>query len=293
MKIDLQNNTVQQVLQKLSNISLDPNEILQIVINQKDLDNITYKSWIDFAQIFYLKMLTPNIEEEKIILKFEKLNTNLSFHTNKTDSNEKYGTQSEFFNIDKTNYFSFVHYYTKALEFINIKSKQKILNLGINKGDEFSIIQNMLNKDELKNKEFIGIDYSNSIIEYAKKSFNNKNFNFICHDINKLDQLNLTKFDLIVSIGTLQSSNIDFKVVFMNLIQNYLAQDGSIILGFPNCRWIDQEMIYGAKAPNYNFPEMSLVIKDIYFCKKYLQQKKYRVTITGKDYIFLTARKIK
>ncbi|MCK4974827.1 MAG: methyltransferase, partial [Sulfurimonas sp.] len=66
----------------------------------------------------------------------------------------------------------------------------------------------------------------------------------------------------------------------------------AMILGFPNCRWIDGEMVYGAKAPNYSFNEMSLVLKDIHFCKKYLQQKKYRVTITGKDYLFLTARKI-
>ena len=32
--------------------------------------------------------------------------------------------------------------------------------------------------------------------------------------------------------------------------------------------------------------------KDIYYAKKYLQQKKFRVTITGKDYLFLRARKI-
>jgi hypothetical protein len=78
----------------------------------------------------------------------------------------------------------------------------------------------------------------------------------------------------------------------MNIIQNYLYKNGSIILGFPNCRWIDGEMITGAKSKNYSFPEMSVLVKDIYFCKKYLQQKKFRVTITGKDYLFLTATSI-
>ncbi len=293
MKLNLQNNSTQEILQHMSSIDLTTNEIVEISITQNDLDNIGYKSWVDFAQIFYLKMLTPHLENDIIILKFQKLDTSNSFHKNKTLSNEKYGVDSEFFDIDKTNYFSFVHYYTKALEFINIKQKQRILNLGINKGDEFKVIKNMLNNENLSNKEFIGIDYSQSIIDYAQNNFTTSNFNFLCHDINKLEELNLGKFDLIISIGTLQSSNINFKTVFMNLYQNYLEKDGSIILGFPNCRWIDKQMIYGAKAPNYNFPEMSLVIKDIYFCKKYLQQKKYRVTITGKDYIFLTARKIK
>ena len=293
MKLDLKNTTVQTILEKLSNIKLDSYEILEIIITQNDLDKIGYKSWIDFAQIFYLKMLTPTIKENDIVLKFKKLDSSNSFHKNKTTSNEKYGVNSEFFKIDKTNYFSFVHYYTQALKFIDIKKKHNILNLGINKGDEFNIITNMLTDQELANKNFIGIDYSQTIIDYAKNNNSKDNFNFICHDTNKLETLNLGKFDLIISIGTLQSASLDFKAVFMELYQKYLQKDGSIILGFPNCRWIDKQMIYGAKAPNYNFSEMSLVIKDIYFCKKYLQQKKYRVTITGKDYIFLTARKIK
>jgi len=85
---------------------------------------------------------------------------------------------------------------------------------------------------------------------------------------------------------------MNFNQTFMSLYQEHLEKDGAIILVFPNCRWIDGEMIYGAKAPNYAFSEMSLVLKDIHFCKKYLQQKKYRVVITGKDYLFLSARKI-
>jgi hypothetical protein len=65
-----------------------------------------------------------------------------------------------------------------------------------------------------------------------------------------------------------------------------------MFLGFPNCRWIDSKIVYGVKAPSHSFSKLSLVLKDIHFTKKYLQQKKYRVIITGKDYLFLTARKI-
>jgi len=150
----------------------------------------------------------------------------------------------------------------------------------------------MLSNDEFASKELFGIDYSDSVIDYAKKEFDNSNVEFISHDINKLYELDIGKFDLIVSIGTLQSSNINFNERFMDIYQNYLEKDGAMILGFPNCRWINSEMVYGAKAPNYPFSELSLVLKDIYFCKKYMQQKKYRVTITGKDYLFMTARKI-
>lgn len=235
-----------------------------------------------------MKMLTPvQTDKETVLLRFYKLNLESSFHKSEKSS-EKYGTQSEFFNIDKTSEFSFLYHYQKALKFVDIDSKNRILNLGINKADEFKVIKELISEDDFKAKEFVGIDYSESAIEYAKKDFPAANVDFICHDINRLDELSLGRFDLIISIGTLQSSNINFNEMFMSLYQNYLEKGGAIILGFPNCRWIDGEMIYGAKAPNYPFSELSLVLKDIHFCKKYLQQKKYRVTITGKDYLFLT-----
>jgi len=237
-------------------------------------------------------MLTPRSIGDDVVLRFYTLDTKSSFH--KTDNScEKYGIESKFFAIDKTMQFSFLYHYQKALEFVEIKERKRVLNLGINKGDEFEIIKDMLDRDDFKSKEFVGIDYSSSAIEYAKNNFPHANTKFVCHDINMLHQLNLGKFDLLISIGTLQSSNLNFNKTFMDIYQNYLLKDGAVVLGFPNCRWIDTEMIYGAKAPNYPFAEMSLVLKDIHFCKKYLQQKGYRVIITGKDYLFLSARKIK
>jgi cyclopropane fatty-acyl-phospholipid synthase-like methyltransferase len=238
-------------------------------------------------------MLTPIKKDEKsTVLIFKKLNRDSSFHKTKQNS-EKYGVDSDFFTIDKSAQFSFLYHYQKSLEFIDIKNKKRVLNLGINRGDEFKIIQNMLSSTEFERKEFVGVDYSSSAIECALKDFSTSNVEFKCHDINRLDELNLGKFDLFISIGTLQSSNINFNATFMSIYQNYLKKDAAVILGFPNCRWIDGEMVYGASAPNYSFNEMSLVLKDIHFCKKYLQQKGYRVVVTGKDYLFLTARKIK
>lgn len=291
MRLDFQNKNFEEILLEFRTQDLKELDFIEIVVSETFIEKYGYKSWIDFASIFYLKMLTPIKEKDTIILPFKTLNKKSSFHEDKGDSTEKYGIDSDFFNIDKTSLVSFTYYYQKALEFIDIKSKQSILNLGINKADEFKIIKNLI-PDSFTQKEFLGIDYSKSAIEFAKEEFCYNNVRFLCKDINKLEELNLGKFDLIVSIGTLQSTNINFKVTLSYLVQNLLSDTGSIILGFPNSRWIDGENIYGAVAPNYNFSEMSLVVKDIYYAKKYLQQKKFRVTITGKDYLFLRARKI-
>lgn len=253
----------------------------------------SYKNWLDLSQLLYCKMLTPKIIDENFILmRYEKLDTKSSFHQFTTDKEQKYGAESLFSNIHKNEEAGFIYYYLQALNNVNLKARARILNLGINSGDEFDAIFEQLGF--AKNSELIGIDYCQSAINIAKEKFKNMpNVRFYQHDINDLATLNLGEFDLIITIGTLQSSNLNFNTLLMSIVQNQLKKDGAMILGFPNCRWIDGEMVYGARAKNYPFPEMGLLYKDVFFSKKYLQQKKFRVTITGKDYIFLTATSIR
>lgn len=273
--------------------TLEKGDIFEFKVVNPDITNaISFKSWIDLAQLLYCKMLTPHvIDAQYIVLRFQKLNLDDSFHKFSSDDKEKYGVNSTFANINKTQQSTFLVHYLKALENVQIDTRKRVLNLGVNSGDEFDIIK-MYSKN-FDNIELVGVDYCPSAIQEAKKNFINKNITFIEGDINFLEELDLGEFDLIITIGTLQSSNLDFNKTFMNIVQNYLKKDGAMIVGFPNCRWIDGEMIYGAKVKNYNFSEMSVLYKDVNFCKKYLQQKKFRVTITGKDYLFLTATSIR
>jgi hypothetical protein len=294
MTLNLRGKTSNEILAVFETLHVEGGEVVEAEVLESDIKTIGYKAFADLAQLYFMRLLTPiKKDETTTVLRFQKLHLNSSFHNSDDESSEKYGVESAFFTIDKTREFSFLYHYKKALEFVGIKSKKRVLNLGVNRGDEFEVIKNMLSYDEFCTVEFVGIDYSASAIEFAKKEFSQyENVKFICHDINSLEELELGRFDLIISIGTLQSSNIAFNAAFMSIYQNYLAEGGTMVLGFPNCRWIDGEMIYGAKAPNYSFSELSLVLKDIHFCKKYLQQKKYRVVVSGKDYLFLSARKI-
>ena len=252
-----------------------------------------YKSWIDLANIYHCKMLTPLVKNQNIvIIRFEKLNKDVSFHTSEAQKEQRYGESSIFSKIHKMQEPAFLHYYKQALNNVNIDKRIRILNLGINSGDEFELIQQY--SKNFENLELVGIDYCDSAIKKSKEKFtDHKNITFYTCDINDLESLNFATFDLIISIGTLQSSNLNFNPLFMSIVQNQLKKDGAMILGFPNCRWIDGEMIYGARVKNYPFSEMGLLYKDVIYCKKYLQQKKFRVTITGKDYIFLTATSIR
>ncbi|MDY0117195.1 MAG: class I SAM-dependent methyltransferase, partial [Sulfurimonadaceae bacterium] len=271
------------ILSFFETLELPQDTILSLLFYEEEVLRYGYSSFIDIAQLHQLQFLTPIANGHEVTLGFRKLNSETSFH-NESEGNEKYGANSTFFTIEKNNKFSFLYNYQKALQFCGVKRKKRILNLGVNRADEFVVIEELL-KNEIGNIEFVGVDYSASAIEVAKQRFPHENFHFYAHDIKELQTLDIGRFDLIISIGTLQSSNLNFNATLMDIYQNLLAENGSMILGFPNCRWIDGEMIYGAKTPNYSFSEMGLLVKDIHFCKKYLQQKKYRVLISGKDYI--------
>lgn len=252
----------------------------------------SYKALNDLAELLFCRMLTPKIlSEHTIVITFEKIDVSDSFH-NSLEKEEKYGAASQFAQIHKNEEPVFLSAYNRALRSVKVGEKKRVLNLGINTGDEFDLIRQILPSEEYQSIELVGIDFSSSAITVARERFSEGNALFCIHNINDLASLNLGKFDLIITIGTLQSSTLEFKPLFASLVQEYLTPNGAMILGFPNCRWMGGEMIYGAKAPNYPYSEMSILIKDIYYCKKYLQQKKFRVTVTGRDYMFLTATKI-
>jgi len=268
---------------------------MKIEIENENYVHRSLKVWMDLAELLKCKMLLPHIEKQPLVkLTFKKLETASSFHLDTLENKEeKYGVTSNFFTIHKMEEPAFLYYYLQALENVSIEKRKRILDLGVNRGDEFEVIRRQLDINKYKSMELIGIDHSATAIEYADGRFPEENVQFHAFDINKLDDLKLGTFDLLISIGTLQSPEINFKPFFMKLVQEYLnKEDSALILGFPNSRWIGGEMVYGAKAPNYAMSEMSLLFNDVMFCKKYLQQKKYRVTITGKHYLFLTATKI-
>ena len=265
-----------------------------VVVEGRHYIHHSLKAWSSLAELLGYRMLMPKIRSEQLIaIRYEKLQPISSFHADTIEeSTEKYGSLSIFSRINKLEEPTFAWHYLQALKAVNVAQRKQILNLGINKGYEFLSIEQMLSAEVCTSRIMTGVDYSASAIEKARHILPYPHIMLYCHDINDLGSLSLSRQDLVISIGTLQSPSINTKVLIMDLVQKHLSADGAFILGFPNARWIDGELIYGAKAPNYAYSEMSLLIKDIYWIKKYLQQHKFRVTITGKEYLFLTATKI-
>ncbi len=249
------------------------------------------RCFVDLAMTIGCSLMTPMpAERDMVHLTFRKLNFDNSWHHTNKCGTEKYGTDSRYSRVSKLEEPTFVAGFYEALAQVNLAKCNRVVDLGINTGDEFELLQKAAG-DNASHIHFTGIDHCRSAITAANKRFNSHNFEFIRHDINHLEDCCLEKCDLLLSIATLHSPGIDSKRVFMWLIQNLLTPNGNVIIGFPNCRWIDGQVMYGAKIKNRKESDLSLLIKDIYFIKKYLQQHKFKVTIAGKNYLFLTGIK--
>jgi SAM-dependent methyltransferase len=246
--------------------------------------------WLDLADRLGCRLTVPRVvSDSHIRLDFEPLDADRSWHDRQIfDATEKYGAGTVFQRIDKLEEASFLLDLLEALERVPLQPAGRVLDLGVNTGSELAVFD-LLDKALSGSLSFVGVDHSSSSLALARARFPSKTHTFLEADLNDLDELELGRFDLVISIGTLQSPGVDDRKLLRTLVQSYLATGGSLILGFPNCRYLDGELLYGAKMKNFSQPEFSLLIKDLAFYRKYLHQHKFKVFITGKYDLFVTA----
>ncbi len=260
-----------------------------------------YRCWVDLAELLGCRMVVVSVSDRSgetpqgfVRLRFEALDPDGSFHDEASeDPTEKYGTASRYARINKLEEPSFVLGLEAALRRVDLAPRARVLDLGVNTGDELELLRRVTGDERFGGLELVGVDHSASAVARAAERFGGDRCHLVVHDINALSELDLGRFDLLLSVATLHSPSIhNPKQLFMQLMQAHLTPTGAVILGFPNCRWQGGEVLYGAQPPNYNHPELSVVLKDVDWCKRYLQQHSFRVTITGRHYLFLTATRI-
>jgi SAM-dependent methyltransferase len=247
-----------------------------------------FRVWVDLAERLGLRILTPRpLAAPLLRLVFEPLNGAARLRADEGDPTEKYGAASDFARISKLEDPGFVLDMADALERVTLKSGARVLDLGVNRGDELALVLAL--SPALREATLVGIDHSASAIAIARQRFASAP-NVQLHEANlaTLGALDLGRFDLVISIGTLQSPGIDDRELVRQIVQHHLAEDGAVIFGIPNCRYIDGEVEYGTRMKNFRQPELGLLIKDVAFYRKYLQQHHRQVFVTGKHYVLVT-----
>ncbi|MEJ7596785.1 MAG: class I SAM-dependent methyltransferase [Kofleriaceae bacterium] len=237
--------------------------------------------WVDLAERLGLRLRTPRLRGHLVELRFERLDRAAVLRGDGEDATERYGASSSFARVRKLEDPGFVIDLREALDRAVLPAAPRVLDLGVNTGDELALIATCI-----PGARFAGIDHSASAIAVARERFPAAELHVA--DLSNLGALGLGRFDLVVSIGTLQSPGIDDRDVVRRVVQDHLAATGAVIFGFPNCRYVDGELEHGTRMKNFRQPELGLLIKDVAFYRKYLQQHGRRVFVTGKHYVLVT-----
>jgi hypothetical protein len=259
----------------------------RVVHNGHDITLIHLKAWVDLAEVCSAKLNLPSVQGDRLLLTFRRLNQNKTFHRSHTLGPEKYGASSLYSRIHKNSDPHFVKDYSEALERCQLDRHCSILNVGVNRGDEFDLLGQL--QQQAVSVNCLGLDHSKSALQSSPPLPKHLGSNYICADIEHIPLKAEQQFDALISINTLHGSKFDGKKVFRSLFQNHLKKKSSIILGFPNCRYRDGEVLYGGKMKNYTRHDFSLLVKDLQYFKKYCQSHKKKVFITGKYTLLLTA----
>jgi SAM-dependent methyltransferase len=256
------------------------------VIAGSDAIHRPYRLWLDVAERLQCHFLTPTPEGGLVRLHLRR-RVLAERDGDDDDRTEKYGIDSEFSRVRKLEEVCFLEDALEALTRAELAPGARVLDLGVNTGEELRLFDFAYPGHAF---EIVGVDHSASAIAEARRSFPQHRFEVL--DITTLPRPELGRFDLVFSVGTLQSPGINQDLVFGALVREHLKPGGAFIVGLPNCRYEDGDISYGARMRNFRRPDLSLMTKDIAYFKRYFQRHDYRVFITGKYYVFITAVKV-
>ena len=201
------------------------------------------------------------------------------------DPRERYGAASAFARLDKREEPGFVLDLAEALDRARLPPRPRVLELGVNTGDAIALL---LALHPGLAPQVVGVDHSASALAVARARFADRDVALHAADLADLPTLPLGRFDLVLAIGVLQSPGVDDRALLRHVVQERLTPTGAVILGVPNCRYRDGELAHGARMRNFRQPELGLVIKDVAFYRKYLQQHDREVFVTGHHDLFVT-----
>lgn len=247
-------------------------------------------TWVGVAEVLRATLSTPRPAADSFVeLALRALDPEASWHARAGDSGlrEKYG-QGDYMRIDKFEEPSFLTTFAQALRFLDPREDARILAVGAHRGAELAAVDAELSSPRMR---FVGIDHCASAIAAARAAHRDPRFQFIEADLAEIGALGLGRFDLVLALNTLHSPGLDGRALLRSLIAEHLEDRAGVLLGFPNCRYLDHETLFGAKVRGYDHAELSLLLKDLSFHKRYLHQHGFRVTVTGKYTVLVTGRR--
>lgn len=282
--------------------ALAPGEVVRVTVLDPDVhpdrfagervahNGVAYRHrdhacWLALAEELGCAYMTPRLLGEGLLdIGFRKLDPKAGWHDKAapSGSTERYGAGTDYARIDKFEQPDFLASWRRALAFLKLSAAPRVLCLGCHQGDELAHLPGQGAR--------VGVDHSESAIAAARERY--PSFAFHCADINALPSLDLgPPFNLVVAINTLQSAHVDTGPVLRHIVADRLAHGGALLLGLPNSRYIGTTLRYGTAAKHRRGPELTPLLKDATFFRRYLNQHRFDVSVTGKNTVLIAGRR--
>ncbi|QFP75465.1 class I SAM-dependent methyltransferase [Deinococcus sp. AJ005] len=210
-----------------------------------------------------------------------------------------YGVGGDWARVDKLEDPVLLLTLVEALRRINPPAGGRVLALGVNSGRELDALAlafpERLSPDRHlldqhfpdRHFEIVGLDTDASALDVARGRF--PRAEFLELDVAELPVPALGRFDLILALSLLQSPGVRRDVLLKALCRHHLTEIGGLVLGFPNARYRDGLLSYGARMKNFARPDLSLLCADVTDTRRDLQKRGFQVFVTGKYEVLLTA----
>ncbi|MVN85948.1 methyltransferase domain-containing protein [Deinococcus sp. HMF7620] len=177
----------------------------------------------------------------------------------------------------------FLATFIEALRRVNPPPSGQVLALGVNAGHELDALALAFPGQAL---QVTGVDLDTEALRAAQAKF--PAATFLQQDVNVLPP-DLGRFDLVLALSLLQSPGVTQDVLLSALRRHHLSPSGGLILGYPNARYRDGALSYGARLRNFARPDLSLLAADVTNARRGLQKHGFKVFVTGKYEVLLTA----
>lgn len=202
------------------------------------------------------------------------------------DPESKYGNAAAYWTLDKREWPDYVLDFQQAVRLMPQSSPLNVLELGCHRGDGYDLLRQSLPDCRLN---YRGIDHAPSAIAHAKATYPQEGAHFECADLRDVETLDLDRYDLILALGVLHTTSLNGKDLLMRLVRHHLNPQAMIVLTFPNCRLRDTGLSYGAKMKNFSESDLSVLVREVAFYRRYLHGKGFRTRLFGQHYWFLSA----
>src|SRR3569623_3676105 len=129
-----------------------------------------------------------------------------------------------------------------ALARVALRPAARVLDLGCNTGELFALLP--------PDAAIVGVDRSAAALAIARERW--PSAQLVEADVTALPPLG--RFDLVLSVGLLQSGALDDRELVRHVVQDLATPGGAVIFGWPNCRYIAGEVEFGARMKNFTVP---------------------------------------